>query len=146
MDSENVKFQYEVAISFLGQDETLANEIYNLINDRLKTFTYTKKQEMIAGTDGEATFKNIFEYDSRIAVVLYRNNWGTTPFTRIEMDAIRNRAFDNGYDFTLFVVLDENPILPKWLPKNRIWWDFKKYGLNGLASVIEERVRQSGDL
>jgi hypothetical protein len=38
--------------------------------------------------------------------VFYRQEWGETPFTRIEQTAIRNRAFHEGHSFTLFVATE----------------------------------------
>jgi len=77
-------------------------------------------------------------------VVLYRNNWGTTPWTRIEETAIRNRAFDEGYSFVIFVPLDTPPAVPKWLPKTQLWIGLARWGINGAASVIEARFQELG--
>jgi len=96
---DNDTYEYEVAFSFLNEDEELAFRINDLIQDRVKTFIYSRQQEKIAGTDGEETFNQVFGSEARIVVVLYRENWGKTPWTRIEETAIRNRAYEKGYDF-----------------------------------------------
>ena len=59
--------------------------------------------------------------DARVVVVLYRTGWGETPFTRIEMNAIKGRAFDTGYDFTIFIPVEKGVGLPPWLPKTQLW-------------------------
>jgi hypothetical protein len=46
-------FKYDVAISFQGKDEALATEIADLLQDRFSTFIYSKKQDELAGRDGE---------------------------------------------------------------------------------------------
>lgn len=137
-------YQYDVAFSFLFQDEALATEINDLLQDRLKTFIYSKKQKELAGTDGEENFNRVFGEESRIVVVLYRSGWGENSWTRIEETAIRNRVYDHGYEFVIFIPLDEPPIVPKWLPKNRLWVGIKRWGPNGAASVIEARVQEQG--
>jgi hypothetical protein len=71
-------YEYDVAFSFMSQDEALATEINDLLQDRLKTFLYSKKQEELAGTDGEETFNRVFAEKSRVVVVLYRSDWGKT--------------------------------------------------------------------
>jgi len=133
-----------VAFSFLAEDEELATQINDLIQDRLETFIYSKKQEQLAGTDGEETFNRIFGSEARIVFVLYRNGWGKTPWTRIEETAIRNRAFEEGYDFAIFAPLDKKPNMPKWLPKSRIWIGLDRWGIEGAATVIEARVQEAG--
>ena len=65
------QYKYEVAFSFLAQDEVLATELNDLLQDRLSTFIYSKRQEELAGTDGEETFNNVFGKQARLVVVLY---------------------------------------------------------------------------
>jgi hypothetical protein len=137
-------YKYEVAFSFLKEDEPLASRINDLMQDRLSTFIYSKKQEEIAGKDGEETFNRVFGEEALIVVVLYRQNWGKTAWTRIEETSIRNRAYEEGYDFTVFIPLDENPQVPKWLPKTKIWANIDRYGVDGAASVIEFKVHEAG--
>ena len=52
--------------------------------------------------------------------MFYREKWGTTPWTRIEETAIRNRAFHKGYEFTLFIPREPQVKMPEWLPRTRI--------------------------
>jgi hypothetical protein len=137
-------FKFDVAFSFVASDEGLATEINDRLQDRLSTFLYSKQQEGLAGTDGEQTFSEVFGKQARVVVVLYRKEWGHTRWTRIEETAIRGRAFDAGYDFTLFIPLDDTHELPKWLPKTRIWFDLARWGTSGAAAVIEQKAREKG--
>jgi len=139
-------YKYDVAFSFLKEDEELATSLNDLIQNRLSTFLYSKRQGEIAGTDGEETFNTVFGSAARIVVVLYRTKWGTTPWTRIEETAIRNRAFNEGYDFTVFIPLESPPKLPLWLPKTRIWADLERLGAQGAVSIIEDRVKEAGGI
>lgn len=137
-------FKYDVAFSFLHKDEIIAFQVNDLIQDRLETFIYSKKQEELVGTDGEIKFNDVFFKDSRIVVVLYREGWGQTPWTRIEETAIKNRAFESGWDFLLLVNLDTTSKLPAWIPKPYIWHDFERWKPEGLPPIIEYRVKQAG--
>lgn len=138
------QYKYDVAFSFLQQDESLATQLNDLLQDRIKTFLYSKRQGEIAGSDGEQTFGRVFGEECRLVVVLYRTGWGTTPWTRIEETAIRNRAFNHGYNFAIFIPLDDPPTTPEWLPKTQLWVGLNRWGVNGAASVIETRVRELG--
>lgn len=138
------EFKYEVAFSFLAEDEGIAAQINDLIQDRVKTFLYSKKQEELAGTDGEETFNRVFGSEARIVFVLYRDGWGQTAWTRIEETAIRNRAFEEGYDFVIFAPVGDKVELPKWLPKNKIWVGLDRWGIEGAASIIEARIQEAG--
>ena len=143
MDTQK-HFKYDVAISFLHEDESLARELNDLLSERLTTFVYFDRQKELAGTDGEQTFNQIFGAESRTVVVLYREHWGSTPWTRIEETAIRNRGYEEAYDFLIVIPLNPPPTGPKWLPKPRIWVDLDRWGLGGAAAAIEVRVQETG--
>ncbi len=138
------EFKYDVALSFLQQDEALARQLNDLLSERLNTFAYFDRQEEIGGTDGEVTFNRVFGQEARIVAVLHRANWGTTPWTRIEETAIRNRGYDQGYDFVIMIPVDDKPFMPKWLPKTSIWIGLNRWGLTSAAAVIEARVQEAG--
>lgn len=137
-------YKYDVAFSFCVQDEPLANQLNDLLQDRVSTFLYSRKQGEIAGTDGEKTFNTVFGKESRVVVVLYRRGWGETKWTRIEETAIRRRGYEHGYDFAVFVPLDEPATVPDWLPPTRLWVGLNRWGIEGAASVIEARVQEQG--
>lgn len=131
-------YKYEVAFSFLKQDEHLANQINDLIQNKLNTFLYSKKHEDKTSRNREKTFMDVFGKQSRSVVVLFRNKWGTTPWTKIEEKAIRNRAIEEGYNFLLFIPLDDPPKIPKYLLKAQIWTGLVQWGIKGAATAIEE--------
>jgi hypothetical protein len=114
------------------------------LRERFKIFLYSKKQELLAGTDGEESFSKVFGKDARIVVVLFRDTWGNTPWTRIEETAIRNRGYEEGYDFTVFIPTLPSVGMPKWVPKNRLYVGLDRWGSKGAASVIESRIQDAG--
>lgn len=136
--------KYDVAISLRWTDVERARELYDLLRDRLDVFFSDEKQEDIVGKDGEEKFGRVFRDEARVVVVFYRPGWGDTPFTRAEESAIRQRAWDESYDFSIWVPMDEEKSVPSYLPPQYLWLDLEQYGMKGLASVVEERVRESG--
>ena len=139
-------FEFDVAFSFGWKDEAFANRLHDLLQGRLTSFLYSKQQEMLAGTDGEQRFNEVFGSKAKLVVVLFREAWGKTPFTRFEETAIRNRAFSEGYDFTIFIPMDESEKqkVPPWLPKNRLYVGLDRWGIDGAATAIEARFSELG--
>lgn len=137
-------YKYDVAFSFLQEDEVLAQRLNDLLKGRVSTFIYTERQKELAGTDGEQTFGSVFGQEARIVVILHRPTWGTTKWTRIEETAIRNRGYEEGYDFAVLVPVGEQAEPPKWFPKNRIWVGLERWGLEAAAAVIEARLQEAG--
>ena len=81
------QFKYDIAFSFLSQDETVAQQINDELQDRYRTFIYTEQQKKLAGTDGEETFKRVFAKEALLVAVLFRPEWGVNS-----VDARRARS------------------------------------------------------
>jgi hypothetical protein len=137
-------FAYDVAFSFVAMDEGVATQLNDLLSPRLKTFIYSERQRDIAGTDGQESFSKVYGRSARIVVILFRPQWGETPWTRIERDAIKNRSLEEGWDFTTFVPTVEQPQMPPWLPKTRLYVGLQRWGVQAAAAVIEARVAERG--
>ena len=141
---KNKNYKYDVAFAFLKKDEHLANQINDLIHNKLNTFLYSKKQEGRALRNRDKVFFDVFAKQSRVVVLIYRSKWGTTPWTEIEEKLIRARVSDEGEDFLLLIPLDNPPITPKYLPKSQIWADLPKSGIKGAVNAIEVKVQSLG--
>lgn len=141
---KTLNYLYDIAFSFSQKDENLATELYNLLKDRLSCFIYSEQQKRLGGNDGERVFNSVFSKESRIVVILFNCDWGNTKWTKIEETAIRNKGFDEGYDFVILIPTENNIDPPQWLPKNRIWIGLERWGIESAASVIEARVQEFG--
>lgn len=139
MSEEN---QYDVAFSFLQRDEQLALETADRIRDRVNVFIYSEQQKELIANDGVNAFSETFKQRARVVVILFRDAWGSTKWTRIEETAIKSRHLDEGPKFLVVASLDGKH--PVWYPDTWIWGDLERYGIDGLASVIETKVRQRG--
>jgi hypothetical protein len=141
-------FAYDVAFSFLSEDEGTASQLNDLLKPRLTTFFYAERQKEVAFKDGEATYREVFAQQSRAVVVLYRAGWGERRWTAIEKDGIRSRALNEGYGyrFVCFVRMDDPQTapLPKWFPETALWFDLKRWGIEAAAAAIEQRAQEFG--
>jgi TIR domain-containing protein len=134
--------QYDVAISFLSEDQTTAAAIYGKLSEGLKVFFYPRNQEELAGTDGLESMRKPF-FDSRVMVVLYREKWGKTPWTRVEETAIKEACFKSGWERLFFISLDQSDILPGWLPPYLVRF-YADFGLEQAVGAIKARVQDQG--
>src|SRR5260221_6511073 len=112
--------KYDVSISFLSQDEPTAAAVHDDLSKGLEVFFYPRNQEELAGTDGLDSMRHPSLDDSRVAVVLYRERWGTTPWTRVEETAIKDRCFKHGWHSLFFMALDNAATFPTWLPHTHV--------------------------
>jgi hypothetical protein len=135
-------FEYDVAFSFLDPDERLAKELAAELGERYSTFVFSEHQMDLAGSDGLEKLTSVFRDFARLCVVLYRNGWGNTNWTRVEETAIKDRAFDKGWAFLLVISLDGSS--PVWLPRTKLWLGFERFGLSAAAGAIDARIQELG--
>jgi hypothetical protein len=81
---------YDVAISFLVADEKIASAIKTRLAG-LNVFFYPHNQEELIGTNGLESMRAPF-LSARVNVVLYRERYGKTPWTGVELKAIIARC------------------------------------------------------
>lgn len=142
MGTENPK--YDVAISFLSADETTAAAINQKLAEGLNVFFYPRSQEELAGTDGLESMRKPFFEDSRVIVVLYREPWGKTPWTRVEETAIKDGCLQYGWERLLFIALDKTSAFPRWLPQTHVRFNYADFGLEQAVGAIKARVQENG--
>ncbi|MEH2613730.1 hypothetical protein [Bradyrhizobium sp. AZCC 1693] len=133
----------DVAISFLAKDEPFAAELHARLEQTLKLFFFPRQQEELAGTDGLESMRTPF-LESRVAVILFRQPWGETPWTRVEETAIKDRCLAKGWNSLLFVTLDKTSPLPVWLPNTHIRFSNQDYPIEELVGAIKARVQENG--
>jgi hypothetical protein len=136
--------KYDVAISFLSADESVAAALYNRLSEGLEVFFYPRRQEELAFTDGLEEMRAPFLDDSRTVVVLYREPWGETQWTRVEQTAIQDSCLKHGWQRLLFIMLDKTNPPPRWLPAHRVRFNYADFGLEGAIGAIRARVLEAG--
>lgn len=139
-----VKPKYDVAISFLSADESIAAALYSGLSVGLEVFFFPRKQEALAGTDGLESMRTPFFEDSRVVVVLFREAWGNTPWTRIEQTAITDRCLRHGWQTLFFAMLNSSDRPPVWLPHTHVRYNLADFGIDQAVGAIKARVQDSG--
>lgn len=137
--------QYDVAISFLSADESVATAVCSGLSEGLKVFYYPRNQEALAGTDGLESMRQPFlPENSRVVVVFYRDRWGQTPWTGVEEVAIRDRCLKDKFQSLFFLMLDNTSVPPAWLPDTHVRFNYAEFGLEQAIGAIKARVKERG--
>lgn len=135
--------QYDVAISFLAQDEPLALHLKQKLSPNVSVFVYSERQKELVGKDGLEEFSQVFGVKARVAVVLYRDGWGDTKWTAVEELAIKGRTFRDGLRSLVFATLTEKFTLPEWLPEHFIRLEYTRFP-DDLAPAVRRCVLERG--
>jgi hypothetical protein len=142
----DIEHDIDIAITFVNQDLGLANDLRDSLSSTFENvFVYASKQEELAGTDGLETLRQAFRYRSRLVVILFRERWGQTDWTRVEEQAITDRFLKEGAKF-LFVVMMDDSTPPPWLPESHIRFSLKDFGIKEAVGAIKMRALERGSV
>jgi hypothetical protein len=133
---------HDVAISFLVADEMIASEIKFALAG-LNVFFYPHNQEELIGTNGIESMREPF-LSARVNVILFRERYGNTPWTGVELTAIQDSCLKSRYQSLIFVQLDKDDQKPLWLPDTHIRCVLGDFSLEQLVGAIKLRVQERG--
>lgn len=143
--SVNKKYKWDVAISLCKQDADFAHKLVKAINPSLTVFFYENRQEELISKSGPEAFAKIFKEESRIVIILSRNEWSASYYTEIERNAIIDRTAikNEGYRFLMVIPMEQGEI-PPWYPSTQIYVSPFKFSIEQIATFIEFKVTEEG--
>jgi len=133
---------YDVAISFLVADEKIASAIKTRLAG-LNVFFYPHNQEELIGTNGLESMRTPF-LSARVNVVLYRERYGKTSWTGVELKAIQDSCLETGFQSLLFVQLEKKDGAPDWVPNTHIRCVLGDFTIDQLVGAIKHKVQERG--
>src|SRR5215467_15493096 len=133
---------YDVAISFLVADEKIASAIKTRLAC-LNVFFYPHNQEELIGSNGLESMRAPF-LSARVNVVLYRERYGKTPWTGVELAAIQDSCLKTGFRSLLFVQLEKKDGKPDWLPDTHIRCALGDFTVDQLVGAIKNKFQELG--
>jgi hypothetical protein len=140
--NRNRSFPYDVAFSLLAQDAALAANLAERLAP-LKCFVFTTEQRELVGRNGVEAFSELFRRDARLAVVLFREGYGETDYTDLEVRGIQDRGLETRWVSPVLINLDGSSP-PAWFPNRNIWLDLQRYPLEEAVGAIRLRTEELG--
>lgn len=144
---ESEHYKWDVAISLCKEDVSFGRKLAKAINPNVKVFFYEDKQEELIGKSGPEAFSKIFKDESRVVVILSRNNWSSSYYTEIERNAIIHRTAvqNQGYQFLMVIPMVSGEA-PPWYPSTQIYVSPFRFSVDEIARFIEFKVTQEGGI
>jgi hypothetical protein len=138
-------YKWDVAISLCKQDTDFAKKLVRALNQSLKIFFYEDSQEELISKSGPEAFARIFKEQSRIVIILSRNEWSSSFYTEIERNAIVDRIAirNEGYHFLMVIPMVKDEI-PPWYPSTQIYVSPFRFSIEQIANFIEFKVTEQG--
>jgi hypothetical protein len=111
MNDNQTSFEYDVAISFAGEDRSHAEQIAGLLKSRqVRVFYDMYEQATLWGKDLYAHLNDVYGKKARYCVMLLSSHYAHKLWTNHERQSAQARAFQQQEEYILPVKLDDTSI------------------------------------
>jgi len=142
MRSEWRKFEHDVAISYAGEDRAIAGQIAEALTNRgLSVFYDQFYKSDLWGKKLSKWFRSKYGKASRFVLVLISHNYSIKDWTDFEFSTAKTEESKRKSEFILPVRLDDTKI--SGLSSDKVYLDFTKDGINGVADCLFDKVRKA---
>jgi tetratricopeptide (TPR) repeat protein len=130
--------RYDVAISYAGEDETLAKAIYRHLRARdVNAFFAPARTSYLWGKD-DREFERIYGPGSRFVMPLISADYARKEWTRLEFRAARREARNRKQESILPVRVDNTPL--PGLRKKTVFLDSRRHSAKQIAAFLIEKL------
>lgn len=132
-------YDYDVAVSFAGEDRDFVYEVVRLVTDAgYKVFYDQDEQITLWGEELTEYFPRIYEEKSRYAVMFVSRHYAAKPWTRLERRSVLVRALNQPTPYLLPVRLDHTQL--DGVRSTISYLDGQAQGSSGIAAAIQQKL------
>ena len=132
--------EWDVAISFAGEDRLVAKRLAGLLKDNgLQVFYDVDHQAAILGSDLLSVLEEVYSEKSRYCVLLVSEHYSNSNWAWFESRHALVHAFAQRTPYVLPIRLDDSEL--KGLPKSIAYLDLRERSIRDVAQIIVQKVR-----
>lgn len=134
------KYEYDVALSFAGENRGIAEKIYNgLRRKKIKVFFDKIEEARLLGLDLDKEFRRIYGGKSRIVLVLISKFYPVKDWTRFEFEIIIDEANRRGKTYFIPCIIENTPIFG--MPRTIGHIDLRKRTISDTVKMLVEKLK-----
>ncbi len=135
---------YDVALSFSGQDREYAERLRNhLQQNNLTVFYDSDEQADLWGRNLRIHLAELYRIRARFCIVLVSQHYGTSRWTKLELESALDREFELGEPYILPLQLDDEPINVSTdgrLSPTRAYLDARKFSIEHIVQLVQQKI------
>jgi len=136
------QFEYDVALSFAGEDRTVAEEFANLlINKNIKVFYDEYKAGDMWGKDLIDHLVNIYSRKARYCVMFISQYYPLKKWTEVERMSAQVRSFRDANEYILPIQLDNTEV--PGITETTGYSDLRQHSIESIANLLEQKLTQT---
>jgi hypothetical protein len=133
-------FKFDVAISYAGEEEGLADDLYRLLKqNKIKVFFAKPSKVYLWGKMLTPELKKIYGgIHTKFVIPIISKHYVKKTFTKLELRVAKRKEKYRGSEVILPIILDK--VLFRGLEKDRNYIDLRKEGLHSTVDIIIKKL------
>ena len=140
---KDTKLEYDLAISFAGEDRKIAKEISDNLKKRgYKIFYDEYEKSKMWGKDLYEYLTEIYSSKAKYCLILISESYVQKPWTRLEKKSAQSRAFEEENEYILPLRIDDTKV-PGILSTTG-YIDYRNEPINEIISLLVQKINNYG--
>ena len=136
------QFEYDVALSFAGEDRAVAEEFASLLRDKnIKLFYDEYHAGELWGTDLVDHLVNIYSRKARYCLMLISQYYPLKKWTEAERTSAQERAFRDPNEYILPIQLDDTEV--PGITEATGYRDLRQHSMESIVNLLEQKLTQT---
>lgn len=136
-------FEYDIALSFAGEDRAVAAEFANLlIGKNIKVFYDEYKTDELWGKDWVDHLVNLYARKARYCVMLISKYYPLKKWTEVERTSATQSAFREADQYILPIHLDDTEV--PGITGVKGYRDLRQHSMESIVNFLEEKFNEMG--
>ena len=136
------QFEYDVALSFAGEDGAVAEEFASLLTGRaIKVLRDEYLADGRWGKDLIDHLVNIYSRKARYCVMLLSQYYPLKKWTEAERRAAQQRAFRDANEYILPIRLDDTEV--PGITETTGYRDLRQHSLESIVDLLEQKLTET---
>ncbi len=132
--------QYDVVLSFAGEDRTYASDLANRLKARdIKVFYDEFEKDKLWGEDLYTYLDEIYRFKARYCVAFLSKNYATKLWTNHERKSAQAKAFSENRPYILPIRLDDTEI--PGIPPTVAYLKWGDESAESIAEILERKLK-----
>jgi hypothetical protein len=134
-----MKFKYDIAISFAGEDRAVVEEFVNaLAAHDISVFYYPWEQAQLWGQDLYQHLNMIYQQAAQYCVIFISEHYARKAWTQHELRSAQARAFQQNSEYILPIKLDDTEL--PGLPSTIAYIDLRRTPIQEVVHLVSEKI------
>src|SRR6266508_547168 len=134
-----MKFKYDIAVSFAGEDRPLVEEFVNILaSQHVSVFYDSWEQAMLWGKDLYQYLDLIYRQAAEYCVIFVSKHYVKKAWTKHELRSAQARAFQQNSEYILPIKLDDTEL--PGLPTTIAYIDLRHTSIQEIVSLLSEKL------